>query len=113
MTIVIDGEEFEIPSNAGIDTDTCPSAMHMTHTHDNTGKLHVENYTIEEVPLEVFFDVWGMHFDETGIFNHRGGSFTYDGKNFYPNKREMVAAYSEAEKYADILKVLEIDKRNR
>ena len=46
-------------------------------------------------------------------FNHRGGSFTYDGKNFYPNKREMVAAYSEAEKYADILKVLEIDKRNR
>ena len=74
LTIVIDGEEFEIPSNAGIDTDTCPSAMHMTHTHDNTGKLHVENYTIEEVPLEVFFDVWGMHFDETGIFNHRGGS---------------------------------------
>ena len=66
--------------NAVIDTDTCPSAMHMTHTHDNTGKLHVENYTIEEVPLEVFFDVWGMYFDETGIFNHRGGSVDNDSQ---------------------------------
>jgi len=24
--------------------------------------------------LEVFFDVWGMHFDETGIFDHRDGT---------------------------------------
>ena len=36
LTIIIDGQEYEIPSNAGIDTDTCPSAMHMTpvsYTH--------------------------------------------------------------------------------
>ena len=71
LTIIIDGEEYEIPSNAGIDTDTCPGAMHMTHTHDNSGKLHVENYTKEDVPLEVFFDVWGKHFNETGIFDYR------------------------------------------
>ncbi|MBB69720.1 MAG: hypothetical protein CMB28_01260 [Euryarchaeota archaeon] len=74
LTIVIDGEEYDIPSNAGIDTETCPSAMHMTHTHDNSGKLHVENYTKEDVPLEVFFDVWGKHFNETGIFDYRGGT---------------------------------------
>ncbi len=74
LAIIIDGEQFEIPENAGIYTDTCPNAMHMTHTHDNTGKLHVENYTKEDVPLEVFFDVWGKHFDETGIFDLRGGN---------------------------------------
>ena len=81
LTIIIDGEEFPIPSNAGIGTQTCPNAMHMTHTHDESGKLHVENYTWEDVPLEVFFDVWGKHFDETGIFEYRDGSIemTVDG----------------------------------
>ena len=34
-----------LPSNAGIDTDTCPSAMHMTHTHDDS-----ENYTWRTIP---------------------------------------------------------------
>jgi hypothetical protein len=46
----------------------------MTHTHDTSGKIHVEGNTAEEVPLEVFFDVWGKHFDETGIFDYRDGS---------------------------------------
>ena len=74
LTIIIDGEQYPIPENAGIYTDTCPDAMHITHTHDTSGKLHVENYTREDVPLEVFFDVWGKHFDETGIFDHRDGT---------------------------------------
>tara|TARA_Y100000746_G_scaffold718_1_gene668 strand:+ start:3362 stop:3535 length:174 start_codon:yes stop_codon:yes gene_type:complete len=26
------------------------------------------------VPLEVFFDVWGKHFDETGIMEYRDGT---------------------------------------
>ena len=81
LTIIIDGDEFLIPQNTGIYTQTCPEAMHMTHTHDDTGKLHVENHTSEDVPLEVFFDVWGKHFDESGIFEHRNGTtvMTVDG----------------------------------
>ena len=59
LTILIDGEEYLIPEESGIYTATCPNGMHMTHTHDATGKLHVEGHTVEEVPLEVFFDVWG------------------------------------------------------
>ena len=74
LTILIDEEEYEIPANAGIYTDICSNAMHMVHTHDTTGKLHVENYTKEDVPLEVFFDVWGVHFDETGIMDYRDGT---------------------------------------
>ena len=46
-------------------------------------------------------------------FRNKGKTFTYDGKNFYPNKREMEAAYREAEQYADVLKQMEIDRRNR
>ena len=74
LTIIIDGEQFEIPTNTGIDTETCPQAMHMTHTHDDSGKIHVEGHQEVDVPLEVFFDVWGMHFDESGIFDHRDGT---------------------------------------
>jgi hypothetical protein len=74
LTILIDGDEYSISENTGIDTTTCPEAMHMTHTHTPDGKIHVEGHTAEEVPLEVFFDVWGMHFDETGIFDNRDGS---------------------------------------
>ena len=74
LTILIDGEEYLIPENSGIYTETCPEAMHMTHTHDDSGKLHVEGHTVVDVPLEVFFDVWGKHFDETGIMEYRDGT---------------------------------------
>ena len=82
LTILIDGEEYLIPSDTGIYTETCENGMHMTHTHDATGKLHVEGHTVEEVPLEVFFDVWGKHFDETGIMEYRDGTIemTVDGQ---------------------------------
>ena len=81
LTIIIDGDEIQIPENTGIDTEFCPSAMHVTHTHDASGKIHVESHEVVEVPLEVFFDVWGQHFDETGIFGYRNGSInmTVDG----------------------------------
>ena len=81
LTIIIDGEEYEIPENAGIYTETCPEAMHMTHTHDTSGKIHVEGHQVVDVPLEVFFDVWDKHFDETGIFEYRDGTIemTVDG----------------------------------
>ena len=83
LTIIIDGVESKISENTGIDTQTCSDAMHMTHTHDDTGKIHLEGHTVEEVPLEVFFDVWGQHFDETGIFEYRDGTIemTVDGQS--------------------------------
>ena len=82
LTILIDGNEYSSPGNTGIDTDVCKGAMHMTHTHDDSGKIHVESKQVEEVPLEVFFDVWGKHFDETGIMEYRDGTIemTVDGQ---------------------------------
>ncbi|MCH2648171.1 MAG: hypothetical protein MKZ58_07430 [Candidatus Poseidoniaceae archaeon] len=89
LTIIIDDVEYPIPEDTGIDTETCPGAMHMTHTHDSTGKIHVEGHQVVDVPLEVFFDVWGKHFDETGIFEYRDGTveMTVDGiiSNEYQN----------------------------
>ena len=44
----------------GIDTSVCPNAMHLLHTHDDTGKLHIETYEPTTVNLSLFFAVWNI-----------------------------------------------------
>tara|TARA_Y100000994_G_C15594805_1_gene402141 strand:- start:148 stop:705 length:558 start_codon:yes stop_codon:yes gene_type:complete len=89
ITIVINGSEIEIPGNIGISTAQCNGEqnMHVTHTHGNDGTIHVEMNEPGDVPLEVFFDVWGKHFNETGILDER------------------VDAYHKIEMYVDGVKV--------
>jgi len=73
LKIFIDGEREMIPSETGINSGVCNTQgenMHTVHTHtDQT--LHIELNEAGDVPLGVFFDIWGVHFDETGIFDHR------------------------------------------
>jgi len=74
LSIRINGEFATIPENTGINTGTCNTSganMHVVHTHSSDGKLHLEMQTNESVELGVFFDIWGQHFDETGIFDYR------------------------------------------
>lgn len=74
LSIRINGEFATIPENTGINTGTCNQQganMHVVHTHSADGKLHLEMQTNESVELGVFFDIWGQHFDETGIFDYR------------------------------------------
>lgn len=74
LYIQINGESVTIPENTGVNTKTCNengAEMHVVHTHDPYGKLHLEMQTNEDVELGVFFDIWGQHFDETGIFEYR------------------------------------------
>ena len=74
LSIQINGKSVTIPENTGIDTETCNedgARMHVVHTHTSDGKLHLEMQTNETVELGVFFDIWGQHFDETGIFDYR------------------------------------------
>ena len=74
LYIRINGEFATIPENTGINTGTCNQQganMHVVHTHSSDGRLHLEMQTNEDVELGVFFDIWGQHFDETGIFEYR------------------------------------------
>ena len=74
LSIRINGEFATIPENTGINTGACNQEganMHVVHTHSSDGKLHLEMQTNETVELGVFFDIWGQHFDETGIFEYR------------------------------------------
>ena len=60
LEILIRGEQVLIPANMGIDTSACPGKMHLLHTHDTTGKLHIETYEPMVVNLTLFFGVWNI-----------------------------------------------------
>ena len=60
LDIVIRGEQVLIPANMGIDTSACPGKMHLLHTHDASGRLHIETYEPMVVNLTLFFGVWNI-----------------------------------------------------
>jgi len=73
LKIFINGEQEPIPANVGILTEICNKdgqEMHAVHTHDSSGRLHIESNEDIDIPIGVFFDIWGHHFDETGIFDY-------------------------------------------
>ena len=77
LQVFIDGSQDNVESEIGIQTDVCNGAedyMHNIHTHDDSGRLHIELNEASDVPLGVFFDIWGQHFNETGIFDYRVNS---------------------------------------
>lgn len=63
LKILVDGVNEVIPADIGI-TDTC---MAEVHTHDDTGKIHVETVTGEKlVSLETFLRLWGKPLHRPG-----------------------------------------------
>ena len=60
LNLTISETNIPIPENMGIDTFACPNAMHLLHTHDDTGKLHIETYEPISLNLSLFFAVWNI-----------------------------------------------------
>lgn len=74
LKVFVEGEQQTIPGGIGINSGVCnqqDANMHAVHTHNEGGTLHIEMNDGGDVSLGVFFDIWGVHFDETGIFDHR------------------------------------------
>lgn len=65
LTIIIDGETQMIPANVGL----LRNIMRPIHTHDASGKLHVEAPCPRTLFLGEFFDVWGKTFNKTQLFD--------------------------------------------
>ncbi len=65
LAIYIDGQKVAIPANTGI-TSACMKAL---HTHDDTGKIHIESPTQTEFTLGDFFAVWGQPFSATQVLD--------------------------------------------
>lgn len=69
IEIVINGSKVSIGPNIGIGDPGC-SGMRGIHTHDNTGKLHIETPSPMDAPLGAFFQIWGESFSEEVIMGN-------------------------------------------
>ena len=50
--------------------------MRGIHTHDDTGKLHIETPSEMDATLGSFFNIWGESFDEDEILgNHENSDY--------------------------------------
>ena len=67
--IYSDATQISIPADIGIDTWACPSAMHIAHTHDDTGRIHVETHEPMDVTLGIFFEIWGEVFNSAQVLD--------------------------------------------
>jgi hypothetical protein len=70
LEIMVNGRRQEIPANTGV-TLGCMSAL---HTHDSTGKIHVESPERRDFTLGDFFAVWNKPFSKDQILD-----YTVDG----------------------------------
>ena len=62
LSISIDGVAQEIPANIGVSV----ACMRPLHTHDSTGKIHVEFPREHDFRLRDFFTLWGESFNKEG-----------------------------------------------
>jgi hypothetical protein len=69
LVILDNGTPLTIPADIGIDTAACPGAMHAIHTHDGSGKLHIETPEPGPVPLGTFFSIWGQPFSAQQVLH--------------------------------------------
>ena len=70
VRISVLNETIAIPDDVGLNDNGC--SMRPLHTHDSTGKIHLEfKESGVEAPLEAFFDIWGKHMDASGFDDYR------------------------------------------
>jgi len=72
LNIKVNGRGVSLPANIGLSS----SYMRPIHTHDGTGKLHVEAPCPRVFTLGDFFSIWGKRFGPTGIFEFDTDSTT-------------------------------------
>jgi hypothetical protein len=67
LQIIVNGQPQELPPQIGINN----SCMNPLHTHDNTGKIHVESPEKRDFTLADFFAVWKKTFTKDQILNYK------------------------------------------
>ncbi len=58
IKITVDGEPVKIPANVGVSGGT----FRYMHTHDDSGKIHVESPSNHIFTIGDFFTIWGKEF---------------------------------------------------
>ena len=92
LSIVIRGESQVIPAESGV----MPGCMRGIHTHDDTGKLHIETPEAMEARLEHFFHIWEQPFTSTQLLDATVGdgesiSLTVNGELVDDPRNHIIA----------------------
>lgn len=91
--ITVDGVKEGIPANIGVGN----SCMSEVHTHDSTGKIHIEAVTAGKVfTLADFFVVWGKPIERGGhtlAMTVNGVTSTELGAFVLADNQKIVLAY--------------------
>ncbi len=74
LSIIIDGTEQYIPQNIGIQDSECPDGLRGIHTHDDSGRLHIETPSQVPAPIGAFFNIWGEVFNSGQILDNKENS---------------------------------------
>jgi len=83
LAITINGQPAAIPTNIGVDPSLWRDhgldhfgmdGMAPLHTHDASGKIHVESSVTRNYTLAEFFRTWGESFDASQVLGHAAGS---------------------------------------
>lgn len=105
LEIMINGQAQEIPANIGV----IAGCMNPLHTHDATGKIHVESPEERDFTLGDFFAVWNKTFtkeqildekaDETHIIKETvNGNEVQDYENTILRDGDRIVIYYEEKK---------------
>jgi hypothetical protein len=66
LDIIINGVYFLVPSQTGIPG----NCFYWLHTHDESGKIHIEAPMLTDFTLGQFFDIWNKKLSNDQIFNY-------------------------------------------
>lgn len=84
MSIYINGQPFQLPTNLGIASDQ--SCFYWLHTHDSTGVIHIEAPGQQSFTLNEFFQEWSARFPQmtypTELDSTTGWVVYVDGKPY-------------------------------
>jgi hypothetical protein len=67
LKIVLGNQQVDIPEGIG----KSPTCYRWIHTHDNSGKIHVEAPYAQELTLGDFFKVWGQPLSRDNLMGYK------------------------------------------
>ena len=71
LTVTIDGEDVEIPSYVGFNTEVCRQATHVMYTGSRV--INVVTDITNNLTLNDFFAIWGKNLSSTQIMDYEVG----------------------------------------
>jgi hypothetical protein len=67
VSIILNGEALAVPSEVGIVRPTTGSCFYSIHTHDTSGKIHIESSGPGTFTLGQLFAIWGQPLTSTNV----------------------------------------------